>query len=50
MSHEDHEDVWRPRGADETFNGFDVWDHGVWPTDLNHGQTDPDEMNLDEEE
>ncbi len=36
MSHHD-QDEWEPKGAQHTFNGFSVWDHGVFATDLNHG-------------
>lgn len=40
MAHEDS--GWRPRGASETYDGFDVWDHGVWPNEINHGEVDGD--------
>jgi hypothetical protein len=50
MSHEDHEDEWEPRGANHTFKGYEVKDHGVHRDTLNHGTQDPDEMNLDQEE
>ncbi|WP_181693252.1 hypothetical protein [Natronomonas sp. LN261] len=40
MSHKDGE--WRPEGATETFNGFEVWDHGVWPNELHTGEVDGD--------
>ncbi|MFB6302828.1 MAG: hypothetical protein ABEH78_08215 [Haloferacaceae archaeon] len=33
---------WRPRGATETYNGFEVWDHGIGPHELNHGEVDGD--------
>jgi len=48
MSHESHEydeeeAGWTPKGAAETFNGFEVWDHGVYPTDINHGNQEPED-------
>lgn len=53
MSHHDHdfdleEDGWTPKGASETFGGYKVWDHGVYPTDINHGEQDPDSMQIEE--
>jgi hypothetical protein len=33
MSH--HESGWQPEGATETYNGFEVWDHGVHPDEVN---------------
>lgn len=38
MAHEDS--GWRPEGATETYGGFEVWDHGVWPNEFNHGDTE----------
>jgi hypothetical protein len=49
MSHEDHTDVWEPKGAEHTFKGYDVRDHGVWATDLNHGEVDG-EVDLSDDE
>jgi hypothetical protein len=46
MAHEDS--GWRPEGATETYDGFEVWDHGVWPIELNHGEVDGD-VSVDEE-
>ena len=40
MSH--HDNRLRPKGATETYNGFEVWDHCVHPCDVNHGETDGD--------
>lgn len=40
--HGDDDPEWTPKGAAETYDGFDVWDHGVFPTDINHGEQDPD--------
>jgi hypothetical protein len=40
MAHKDGE--WRPKGATETFNDFEVWDHGVWPNELPTGEVDGD--------
>ncbi|MBX0322214.1 hypothetical protein EGH21_04110 [Halomicroarcula sp. F13] len=47
MAHEDNE--WRPKGATDTFKGYEVWDHGVWPIDTNHGEVDGDVSLTDEE-
>lgn len=38
MAHEDS--GWRPEGATETYDGFEVWDHGVWPNEYNHGDVE----------
>ena len=38
MAHEDS--GWRPEGATELYGGFEVWDHGVWPNEFNHGDTE----------
>lgn len=36
-----HEDTgWRPKGATELYDGFEVWDHGVWPNEFNHGDAE----------
>lgn len=40
MAHQDS--GWRPRGAQEFHNGFEVWDHGIGPHELNHGEIDGD--------
>lgn len=40
MAHED--EGRRPEGATETYKGFEVWDHGVWPVDVNYGEVDGD--------
>lgn len=37
MSHEDS--GWRPDDV-ETYDGFAVYDHGVWPSELNAGEVD----------
>jgi hypothetical protein len=39
MSHQDS--GWRPTTV-ETYDGFEVHDHGVWPTEFNHGEVDGD--------
>ncbi|WP_310897800.1 hypothetical protein [Haloarcula terrestris] len=41
MAHEDSH--WNPKGATEMFNGFEVWDHGVWPGDVNQNDTTADD-------
>lgn len=50
MTH--HDSGWRPKGATEKYNGFEVWDHGVWPNELNTGEVDGDisfdDLDLDE--
>lgn len=38
MTHKDS--GWRPKGANEKYNGFEVWDHGVWPNEVNVGEVD----------
>lgn len=38
MSH--HDSGWRPKGAVETHNGFEVFDHRVGPHEVNGGETD----------
>lgn len=38
MSHQDS--GWRPKGATETYNGYEVWDHGVHPHEINCGDTE----------
>lgn len=49
MTHEDS--GWRPEGATETYDGFEVWDHGVWPNELNTGDVEHDDAHdADEEE
>lgn len=40
MSHE--ETGWRPKGAVEKYNGFEVYDHGIWPHEVNQGEVDGD--------
>lgn len=40
MAHQDS--GWRPKGASETYRGFEVWDHGVFPNEINHGEVDGD--------
>jgi hypothetical protein len=47
MSHHDHDhdpedDAWSADGATEMFNGYKVWDHGVWPNDMNHVNQEPE--------
>lgn len=41
MSHEDS--GWRPKGATESYNGYEVWDHGVHAHEVNCGNTEPRE-------
>ncbi|QLG61397.1 hypothetical protein [Halorarum salinum] len=38
MTHKDS--GWRPKGATEKYNGFEVWDHGVRPNEINDGEVD----------
>lgn len=46
-----HEDTgWRPQGATELYDGFEVWDHGVWPNEYNHGETDPGDADEHDED
>lgn len=40
MSHKKTD--WEPKGANHTFNGFRVYDHGVHADDHNDGEQDPD--------
>ena len=40
MAH--HESDYEPAGAVEEYNGFKVWDHGVWPVDVSPGEVDGD--------
>jgi len=40
MAH--YDSGWRPKGATETYNGFEVWDHGIGPHELNQGEVDGD--------
>lgn len=40
MSHRDS--GWRPKGATEKYNGFEVWDHGIWPNEVNDAEVDGD--------
>ncbi|SEP13806.1 hypothetical protein SAMN04487948_11628 [Halogranum amylolyticum] len=47
MSHRDS--GWRPKGATEKYNGFEVWDHGIWPNELNDAEVDG-EISFDDEE
>lgn len=43
-----HQEVnWKPVGATETYNGFEVWDHGVHPNESNEAEVDGD-VNLTE--
>jgi len=46
MSHKETE--WEPKGGAETFKGFDVHDHGVFPHEVNDGEVDG-EVSFDEE-
>jgi len=39
MSH--HDSGYRPDTV-EMYDGFDVFDHGVWPTEINYGEVDGD--------
>ncbi|MFA1610025.1 hypothetical protein [Halobellus rubicundus] len=47
MAH--HETDYEPEGAVEEYNGFKVWDHGVWPVDMSPGEVDGDVTAPDEE-
>ncbi|MFB6161204.1 MAG: hypothetical protein ABEJ61_08520 [Haloferacaceae archaeon] len=38
MSHEDS--GWRPKGAMEEFDGYEVWDHGIGAHQVNAGEVD----------
>lgn len=38
MAHQDS--GWRPHLATETYNGYEVWDHGIGPHELNDGEVD----------
>lgn len=40
MAHQETE--WRPKGAVEYYNGFEVYDHGIFPHDINVGEVDGD--------
>lgn len=40
MSHRDS--GWRPKGATHSYNGYEVWDHGVWANEVNEGVVDGD--------
>jgi hypothetical protein len=40
MSHQDS--GWRPTGAGHTYNGFEVYDHGIWATETNVARVDGD--------
>ena len=40
MSHKDS--GWRPKGATEKYNGFEVFDHGIWPSEIHEGEVDGD--------
>ena len=33
---------WRPHLASDTFDGFEVWDHGIGPHQINDGEVDGD--------
>ena len=48
MAHEEASE-WRPKGATETFKGYEVWDHGVKAIDLNHGEIDGEVSLTDDE-
>lgn len=39
MSH--HDSGWRPDCV-ETYDGFEVYDHGVWANEIHHGEVDGD--------
>ena len=47
MSHRDS--GWRPKGAAQKYNGFEVWDHGVWPNEVNDAEVDGD-ISFDDED
>lgn len=40
MAHQETD--WRPKGAVEYHNGFEVYDHGILPHEVNHGVVDGD--------
>lgn len=43
---------WRPKGATHNYNGYEVWDHGIGPHEVNQGQVDGeilfDDLELEE--
>lgn len=47
MSHQDQ--GWRPQGVANYVNGYEVFDHGVFPSEVNHGVTDGDVSLTDDE-
>lgn len=47
MTH--HDSGWRPTGAEHTYRGFEVNDHGVFPCELNDGEVDGD-VSIDDDE
>lgn len=40
---------WRPDGAMETYNGFELWEYNVGPHHLNEGEVDGD-VTIDEDQ
>lgn len=38
MTH--HDSGWRPDLGLETYNGYEVWDHGIAPHEINLGEVD----------
>ena len=40
MSHEDS--GWRPKGVTNTFDGSEIWDHGVHANEVNEAEVDGD--------
>lgn len=38
MAHKDS--GWRPKVGLETYGGYEIWDHGVGPHEINEGVTD----------
>ncbi|WP_458210009.1 hypothetical protein [Haladaptatus sp. NG-SE-30] len=40
MSHKDG--GWRPDVGLETYAGFELWDHGIGPHEINDGEVDGD--------
>lgn len=40
MAHQDS--GWRPKLGVETYNGYEVYDHGVSPHEVNEGEVDGD--------
>lgn len=46
MSH--HDSGWRPTTVEE-YNGFEVYDHGVWANEINAGDVEGEDADDDDE-